>query len=216
MNLNICPYEIQNARWPQTGRHVLAQFDADTIVVYQAFCPRLGAEAVRLGRFGEEFSRSRMSWIKPNFLWMMFRCGWAAKENQETVLAVTLRRTAFDAILEQAVASAFDPALQPSRDAWLAAGAASEVRLQWDPDHAPDGAKQERRALQLGLRGATLGAYASEWIVSVEDITPFVTAQAAHVFSGDLSRLETPCEAVYPVPGPLAARLGMETLAATA
>ena len=28
----------------------------------------------------------------------------------------------------------------------------SEVRLQWDPDHHPDGSPQRRKAIQLGLR----------------------------------------------------------------
>jgi len=25
---------------------------------------------------------NRMTWIKPNFLWMMYRSGWASKKNQ--------------------------------------------------------------------------------------------------------------------------------------
>ena len=37
-----------------------------------------------------------MSWIKPNFLWMMYRCGWAAKENQKSVLAISINKTDFD------------------------------------------------------------------------------------------------------------------------
>lgn len=28
----------------------------------------------------------------------------------------------------------------------------SSVRLQWDPDHHPDGSPRRRRAIQLGLR----------------------------------------------------------------
>ncbi|MFT5999906.1 MAG: hypothetical protein ACI81P_002365 [Neolewinella sp.] len=32
---------------------------------------------------GPAFSYQRMSWIKPNFLWMMYRCGWAKKQDQE-------------------------------------------------------------------------------------------------------------------------------------
>lgn len=27
-----------------------------------------------------------------------------------------------------------------------------EVRLQWDPDHSPDGGNLTRRAIQLGLK----------------------------------------------------------------
>ena len=66
-----------------SGRHVLAQYDAETVVVYQAYRPSIGAFAATHGYFGGGFSPSRMSWIKPNFLWMMYRCGWATKEGQE-------------------------------------------------------------------------------------------------------------------------------------
>ena len=31
------------------------------------------------------------------------------------------------------------------------------VRLQWDPDHDPEGGKCERRAIQLGLKGQVRG-----------------------------------------------------------
>ena len=213
MNLNTCLYQDQEARWPQTGRHILAQSDAEKVVVYQAFRPKIGLYATQHGcRFGDNFSLSRMSWIKPNFLWMMFRSGWATKENQETVLAVSLKRTAFDFILEEAVASTFNPEQHDSRDEWQSALAASDVRLQWDPDHAPDGAKVERRAIQLGLRGNVLAQYASDWIVNIEDITPFVTEQHRHIQSGNLSLLQTPCEAVYPVSETQAKQLGMARL----
>ncbi len=157
MNLITENYTFQQARWPQTGRHILAQFDAEKIVVYQAYRPEIGRSAAEQGRFGGDFSLTRMSWIKPNFLWMMYRCGWATKENQETVLAVSLHREAFDAILGEAVPSTFVPTLYSSETEWKQAGVRSEVRLQWDPDHAPDGAKAERRALQLGLRGELSG-----------------------------------------------------------
>ena len=67
----------------------------------------------------------------------------------------------------------------------------------------------ERRAIQLGLRGNVLALYASDWIVNIEDVTPFVTEQRRHVQSGNLSLLQTPCEAVYPVSETQAAQLGM-------
>lgn len=35
------PYLDQTARWPQTGRHVLAQFDDARVVVYQAYRPSI-------------------------------------------------------------------------------------------------------------------------------------------------------------------------------
>src|SRR5216683_3301143 len=107
MKLVTEPYLAQVRRWPDTGRHILAQFDAETVVVYQAYAPAIGQFAVEHGYFGSPFSFERMSWIKPNFLWMMYRCGWGTKPKQEVVLAIRLKRTAFETILEQAVYSTF-------------------------------------------------------------------------------------------------------------
>lgn len=89
MNVAVDRYIDQTSRWPKEGRHILAQFDAQSVVVYQAFRPAIGHNAAEHGHFsGPDFGYGRMSWIKPNFLWMMYRCGWATKENQEVVLAV--------------------------------------------------------------------------------------------------------------------------------
>ena len=175
----------------------MAQYDEESIIVYQAYRPSIAKFAVENQRFGGEFSFTRMSWIKPNFLWMMHRSGWASKEGQERVLAVRIRREGFEAILADAVLSTFNPRAYHSPEEWKRAGAKSDVRLQWDPDHAPSGAPLERRAVQLGLRGETLRHYASDWIVEVLDITDFVHQQAAIVRTGDLDQLLTPAERIY-------------------
>jgi hypothetical protein len=188
-------YLDQSKRWPVFGRHILAQFDADSIVVYQAYRNSIAAFAVSNQRFGGEFSFSLMSWIKPNFLWMMYRSGWASKEGQERILAIRLKRSFFDELLSSVVPSSFNNQF-PSRDAWQAAVAASEVRLQWDPDHDPLGAPLKRRAVQLGLRGQMLYRYATSELISIKDMTEFVIAQKFHS-SNDKSRLVTPAEQIY-------------------
>jgi Domain of unknown function (DUF4291) len=207
--LSLEPYLTQRALWPTAGRHILAQFDEHTVVVYQAFRPEIAREAAALKRFGGAFSRSRMSWIKPNFLWMMYRCGWATKPDQEHVLAVRLRRDFFERVLAAAVPSTFRSDLFPSRDAWQDAVRASEVRLQWDPDHDPSGAPQERRAIQLGLRGSLLVEYADQAIVDLADITEFVAAQR-HARSS-YGALQTPTERVLvPTSRAAAAAVGLD------
>jgi hypothetical protein len=65
MNLKVERYLDQSDRWPKDGRHILAQFDADSIVVYQAYRPEIGRFAIENGRLGgPHFSCGRMSWIK--------------------------------------------------------------------------------------------------------------------------------------------------------
>ena len=57
MRLHIEPYASQSERLPQSGRHILAQFDDEAIVVYQAFRPAIGHWAV-------EPSRSNIKWLR--------------------------------------------------------------------------------------------------------------------------------------------------------
>ena len=58
-------YHDQQANWPAEGQHILVQYDAASVVVYQAYRPAIGHSAARYRRFGGEFSLDRMSWIKP-------------------------------------------------------------------------------------------------------------------------------------------------------
>jgi hypothetical protein len=179
MNLLTEPFDAQSKRWPSTGRVILAQFDADSIFVYQAYSPAIGRFAAEHGYFGGDFKLDRMTWIKPNFLWMMYRSGWGTKAGQEITLAVRLKRSAFDQILAVADHSSFNPDAYNTQDIWKRQVADSDVRLQWDPDHAPDGRPVERRAIQLGLRGGAIAKFSRDWIVAIEDISDFVAEQRA-------------------------------------
>ncbi|MGK3988815.1 DUF4291 domain-containing protein [Sorangium sp. So ce136] len=209
--LELAPYAAQASRWPAAGRHILAQFDAETVVVYQAYRRSIARHAAlhqRLG--GPEFSFGRMSWIKPNFLWMMYRSGWGTKPDQEAVLAIRIRRAGFDAILAAAVPSSFAPGLYPSQEAWRGELQRSDVRLQWDPDHHPSGAPLARRAIQLGMRGVMLRRFVEEWTVGVEDISELVAEQRGVLGQG-VEGLETPREEVYwPGDAEIARRVGVE------
>jgi hypothetical protein len=204
------PYAEQVKLWPREGRHILAHFDDDTIVVYQAYRPSIGRHTVEHGAFGGEFLYSRMSWVKPNFLWMMYRSGWGTKEDQEVTLALRLRREFFESLLAQAVPSSWDGGLYATREEWAVAVAGSSVRLQWDPDHHPSGAKLDRRAIQLGLRGEALEAFGRRELVEVLDLSEFVAEQRAVLKSAGASAIVTPRECVYRPADPLiAARLGL-------
>ena len=205
MNLLVSNYAGQVERWPKAGRHILAQYDAETIVVYQAYRPSIGRFAIDNGWFGGDFKYSRMSWIKPNFLWMMYRSGWGTAEGQETVLAIRLRRCFFDSLLGQAVPSTFNPTLFENKEAWRHAVEQSDVRLQWDPDHTPTGEPCNRRAIQLGLRGKVLEHYGKREIVEIIDLTEFIAEQRPRARSWQNGELFTPAEQVY-VPAPAIAQ----------
>jgi len=210
MKMQVERYVEQKKRWPLSGRHILASFDSKTIVVYQAYSSDIGHFAVQNGCFGGEFSYRRMSWIKPNFLWMMYRSNWGQAASQEMVLAIRIRRVFFDKILEQAVSSSYEPATFATREEWQQAVERSDVRLQWDPDHLPNGAKEERRAIQLGLRGAMLESFGKKEIVEIVDMSEFVAAQYANVVQGNIEDLLTPLERPYRPNGTASARIGLD------
>lgn len=197
MKLDWTAYGAIRDAWPQAGRHIMASFDEQEIVVCQAYRPEIAAYAVEHQRFGGPFSLNRMSWIKPNFLWMMYRCGWATKADQAHVLAIHLRLPAFMEILGQAVWSSFQPTMHASMEAWQEQVRSSDVRLQWDPDHDPHGRPLERRAIQLGLRGWVLEQYAESWCTRIDDITDAVRQQHARI--GDPAFLLVPAERSLPI-----------------
>ena len=187
----------------------MAHFDEQSVIVYQAYCPQIANYAIKHGRFGDGFSFSRMSWIKPNFLWMMFRCGWGTKENQEITLGLRIRRAFFDQILFKTVPSTWDRSLHATEDDWSKAVERSNVRLQWDPDHNPSGAKIERRAIQIGLRGEELLAFGTTELLEVIDMSGFVAEQRDNAAAQKRAQLLMPVERVYKPSAAIAKHLGL-------
>lgn len=186
-------------------RHqIRAVHTATTVTVYQAYAPHLGVPAARDGRFPPAWKRERMTWIKPSFLWMMYRCGWAAKPDQETVLAVEITREGFDSALAGACLSHYVPGVHADREAWQTSLAGSPARVQWDPERDLRLNALPHRSLQLGLSGPASRAYADEWTVSIRDVTPLAREVHGLVRAGDLdaARALLPAETPYPA-GPL-------------
>jgi Domain of unknown function (DUF4291) len=170
---------------------------ADLVCVYQAFNPQIAAYAVQHQKFGgSAYSFERMSWIKPNFLWMMYRAGWAQKAGQERIVGIWIPLEKLQFCIENAVSTTFDAAHFADFVTWQRAGKQSDIRLQWDPDHNPFGEKEVRRAVQIGLRGATLKAFATEWIALIEDLTPFVQTQFQVLHNNGIDALQVPNETV--------------------
>lgn len=194
MKLKLKNYKEQIQDWPQEGHHLMAQYDDEKIIVYQSYRKTIGEFAVKNQYFGGPFSLERMTWIKPNFLWMMYRNGWGTKEGQEYVLAIHLKMDAFKSYLENAVYSSYSDRLGISREEWQDEVKTSSSRLQWDPDHDPFGAKLERRAIQIGLRNELIKSFAKEDLILIENISEFVKEQHQFVLNGDLDQLMLPEE----------------------
>lgn len=180
-------------------REIRAIYNRDTITVYQAYNKKIADEAIQNGKFGSNYNLDRMTWIKPSFLWMMYRCGWGSKENQECVLAVDMKRSAFDYLVHNAVMSTYDIGSNISQMEWKKLIQKSDIRVQWDPERDIYGNALDYRSIQLGLRGQAIKNYVTDWIVSISDISKYVKELKYELSQGnDISDL-LPVEKVYPL-----------------
>ncbi|WP_069763425.1 DUF4291 domain-containing protein [Streptomyces sp. LUP47B] len=188
---------------------IRALHTASTITVYQAYAPEIGLPAVKEGRFPAAWKRDRMTWIKPSFLWMMYRCGWGTKEGQETVLAVEINRDGFEWALTNACLSAYARGTHADRATWQRQLKRAPARVQWDPERDLQLQPRPYRSLQLGLSGEASRRYADEWTIAIRDVTPLAHEIHALVRAGELDAATRllPEERPYPVEDELLAHL---------
>ncbi|MFB6894739.1 DUF4291 domain-containing protein [Kitasatospora sp. NPDC056327] len=184
----------------QQLREIRADFDAGTIVVYQAYAPAIADPALAAQRFVPPFSFGRMTWLKPSFAWLMHRSNWARKPGQERVLAVRITRAGWEEALALAEPTAGDPA----------ALAGARVHVQWDPERSLRGGALNHYSIQVGVGRSLIRTFAEEWVTGITDLTPQVHRIAGLVRTGQQARAQRllPPERPYPLPRPLAARLG--------
>ncbi len=151
-----------------------------------------------------------MTWIKPSFTWMTYRCGWATKPGQERVLAIDLLREGFEWALSHSAASNFDPLTHSSREEWQALLRASPVRIQWDPERTVTLEALPWRTIQVGLRGDAVDSYVDQWIVAIEDVTSLVKQVESLVLQRDFDQAKAllPVERPYPLTKEIADRIG--------
>ena len=179
---------------------IRAVYDDTSVRVYQAFRDEIAEEAVQLGTFGSHFGLNRMTWIKPSFLWMMYRSGWAEKPGQENVLAIDIKREAFDYLLENAVLSTYRSNSGITQEEWKTRIRQSDIRCQWDPERDPRGRPLRWRSVQIGIQGEVVREhYLKDWILHIENITGYVRQLKRQLDgSEDISGLLPP-EKIYPM-----------------
>jgi len=191
-------------------RQVRATFTDHTITVYQAYPPQIADTAAAASTFVAPFKRGRMTWIKPSFLWMMYRSGWATKPGQERILAIQITREGFEWALTHAALSHFEMGTYTDQQQWAERKRTSPVRVQWDPDRSLSLAPLSHRAIQIGLSGEAVDRYLDLWITAITDITPLVERIRRQVDSGRVgaAEAELPVEHVYPLPAPVCGLIG--------
>lgn len=190
---------------------IRADHDARTIVVYQAYAPAIAGPAVAARRFVPPFSRGRMTWIKPSFLWLMERSNWAQKPGQERVLAVRITRAGWEEALGLGVLTSYTRGVHRDPDDWQTQFADAVVHVQWDPERTIRGAGRDINAIQVGLSRHVIERFVDLWTVDITDLTPLVRKIHALVLAGKVERAQAllPRERPYPLPSAIARRLAV-------
>lgn len=165
---------------PTPYRQIRALYDDETIAVYQAYSPEIAEPALAAGTFVAPFGFNRMTWIKPSFLWMAYRSGWATKPGQTRVLRIHLTRAGFEWALAHSTLSHYDAAHHESEQSWRDSLTTSPVRIQWDPEQTLTLQPQPNiRSIQIGLSPEAVHHYVHDWITTIEDATPKCTTSTA-------------------------------------
>ncbi|MFJ8233583.1 DUF4291 domain-containing protein [Streptomyces sp. NPDC094448] len=182
---------------------IRADFDDRTLVVYQAYSPAVADAALRAGRFTAPFSFTRMTWIKPSFLWLMHRSNWARKPGQTRVLAVRITRDGWEEALTRGRLTTGDPA----------APAEAAVHVQWDPERSLRGAPLNHYSIQVGVGRGLIRAYADDWVTGITDITAKARRIADLVGAGRTAQAKQllPPERNYPLPAAVGRHLGVDS-----
>ncbi|WP_283150484.1 DUF4291 domain-containing protein [Silvimonas soli] len=182
-------------------RQIRAQYDDRTIRVYQAYSDAIALSALEHGTFvSPPFKTERMTWIKPSFLWMMYRSGWGLKDvRQARILAVDISREGFEWALAYSCPS--HPSGSISREDWHRVKEDAPVRIQWDPERDLMMHPQPHRAIQIGLSKQAVDLYVQKWIQRITDVTPLAQNIHTLVVAGnfELARNLLPVERPYGV-----------------
>ena len=186
---------------------IRAVYSETTIRVYSN---KIADSALARGTFvSPPFKMERMTWIKPSFLWMMYRAGWGFQdEGQRRILAIDISREGFEWALSHGCPSHPDPST--TQEEWQRLKASSPVRIQWDPERNLHLGPLAYRSIQIGLGGEAVRLYVSRWIQKIMDVTQLAHSIHKLVAAGkcEEARALLPDERIYPVAKEIMERIG--------
>ncbi len=185
---------------PIQQRQIRASYDDQVIRVYQAYCDEIADIALAKGTFvSPSFKMERTTWIKPSFLWMMYRSGWARKDQgQSRILAIDIGREGFQWALDHSCPTRSLPSM--STGAWELLKADSPVLIQWDPERDLHLRPLPYRTIQIGLTKKIVPRYLNQWIRAITDVTPLAHSIHDLVRNGEIGQAcsKLPVERPYP------------------
>ncbi len=169
------------------ARQIRAAYDDRTVRVYQAYSDEIADAALARGTFvSPPFKLDRMTWVKPSFLWTMYRSGWGLKDaGQARILAIDVDRDGFDWALAHGELT-HHPSAPTEAPARREKGGDVSVRIQWDPERDLHLRALPHRTIQIGLRGQAVRLYVDKWIRRIGDVTDLAHRIHALVTAGEL------------------------------
>ncbi|MFN8575729.1 MAG: DUF4291 domain-containing protein [Candidatus Sericytochromatia bacterium] len=190
---------------------IRADFDKDTIVVYQAYNEKIASNAIKNNKFVEPFSFNRMTWIKPSFLWLMERSNYGQKSNQEYTLAIRIKRSGWEKALEQAVLTHPEKSVYKNAEIWKEDFDKAQVHVQWDPERSIRGSKLDYWTIQVGISRELIKTYNDEWILEINDYSTLVKKIYSLCKEGKYDKAKDflPKEKVYELPEKINKKIGI-------
>lgn len=137
-------------------RQIRALYDEQTVRVYQTYSDTIADSLLANGRFVEPpFKMNRMTWAKPSYLWMMYRCGWSYKDDSQCrVFAFDITREGFEWALAHSCSS-HPKGLDEAAARELMEG--NPVRVQWDLASATSVPTKVHQPVKTTLRQEYVG-----------------------------------------------------------
>ena len=196
----------------QKKYQIRADYNDRTIAVYAAFDASIADVAVSQQKLLSPFSYQRMTWIKPSFLWLMYRSEWGKRPGMERILRIWVNRTDWDKALEEAILTTPEKHVYPDAKKWRKMLDKARIRVQWDPERDVKNQRLEFKSIQVGITAALSEQYAKRWITKIEDCTELTRSIRTCVYQRDFHAAEKllPAEKNYLVNDRIAHALGMD------
>jgi hypothetical protein len=193
---------------------IRANYDRDTIVMYQAYSDAIADPAIRDQKFQAPFSFTRMTWIKPSFFWLMHRSNWGKKPNQTRILAVHIKRSCWEKALSSGVLTSPENHIHGSGSKWDGLFNKAKVHVQWDTERSQKGAALTHFSIQVGLSRHIIQEFVDDWVVKIEEFTAQVHKLNKLRITGDKNFAKyLPSEKMYPVPEGVGEHLMIQCIA---
>ncbi|MBB6463836.1 DUF4291 domain-containing protein [Flammeovirga kamogawensis] len=192
-------------------QEIRAEFDKETVTVYQAYNKNIALSAIRNNKFEKPFSFNRMTWIKPSFLWLMERSNWGNKSNQDYILKIKIKRECWERALSIGVLTDPDKQVYSTGYEWEKQFKEAKVHIQWDPERTLKGGKLKERTIQVGISRYLIEEYNNDWISEIDDLTPIVKKMNQLRRAGKYKEMKRllPNEKLYPLNKEIEKRIGV-------